>query len=215
MSAASRKAASESKLLALGIPVNAGLPLIEAEEEVTLRTHEEVLQRLVALWAVVGKAVLRNETKFTKYIVAHGLLPWLSEGERRFLIDEQSSERESMQFSWQMEALFFVAWCAGLVEAAEVPSEESSVAGILDLFPGPHELPERLRAAIHLRPKAEILARADLLYRLHWAVRNAQYTQTAPPAGVNGGVVQEWHRAVNWVTRYNDEDNWDHVGTDT
>lgn len=71
------------------------------------------------------------------------------------------------------------------------------------------------KSACHLRPKAEILARADLLYRLHWAVRNAQYPQTAPPVGVNGGVVQEWHRAVNWVIRYNDEDNWDHVGTDT
>lgn len=56
---------------------------------------------------------------------------------------------------------------------------------------------------------------ADLLYRLHWAVRDARLTGSSQPAGIEGGVIQEWHLAVNWMTRYDNEDNWDRVGTDT
>jgi hypothetical protein len=215
MSPQSRKISSESKLRALRVPINEHLPLIESEEETTLRSVEDVHRRLVALWAVVGKALLGTESRFARYIVEHQMEPWLSNVERQFILDSQPAKRDGIHFSWQLEALFFVAWCAGLVEADEVPTHESSVQSILDLFPQNDEPPDRLQAAIAIRPKSDILDRADLLYRLHWAVRNAQLTGSSGPSEVNGGVVQEWHRAVNWMVCYNEEDDWDQVGTDT
>jgi hypothetical protein len=140
---------------------------------------------------------------------------WLSNVEHKFLLNDRPSKRDGIHFSWQLETLFFLAWCAGLLACSEIPSEESSVRPILNLFPAGAEKPDRLRAAIHLREKSEILDRADLLYRLHWAVRNAEITESDAPKGIDGGVVQEWHRAVNWMIRYDAEDDWDQVGTDT
>lgn len=215
MSPEDRKATSESKLRALGVPINEHLPMIESEDEVELRLPDEVLRRLVALWSVVDKAFLRSESQSTTYIVTHRMQSWLSNVERPFLLDEKPTERDCIHFSWQLEALYFVAWCGGLLECSEVPNDESSVKSILDLFPVGAEQPDRLRAAIRLRDKAEVLDRADLLYRLHWAVRNAKLTGSSAPNGINGGVVQEWHRAVNWMIRYDSEDDWDQVGTDT
>ena len=214
MSPEDRKATSES-ILALGVPINEHLPMIESEDEVELRMPDEVLRRLVALWSVVDKAFLRSESQSPTYIVTHSMQSWLSNVERPFLIDEKPSERDYIHFSWQLEALYFVAWCAGMLECSEVPNDESSVKSILSLFPVGAEQPNRLRAAIRLRDKAEVLDRADLLCRLHWAVRNAKLTGSSPPNDLNGGVVQEWHRAVNWMIRYDSEDNWDQVGTDT
>ena len=210
-----RKSASESKLRSFRIPINEHLPLVESDDEISIRSSEEVLHRLVALWAVVGKAMLRDKSESFEYIGRHGLQSWLSERELRFILDSQPSERDYVQFSWRLEALFMVAWCAGLIDASDIPTKESSVESILPFFPNINELPDRLRGRLRIREKAEILDRADLLYRLHWAVRNAQLTGEAGPTGVNGGVVQEWHHAVNWMIRYNGEDNWDHVGTDT
>ena len=180
-----------------------------------LRSREEVLRRLIALWAVVDKAFLGSKSESTNYIVTHDMQPWLSSVERTFLLDEQPNKRDGIHFSWQLEALYFVAWCAGLLECNEVPDEESSVKSILDLFPAGAEQPDRLRAAIRRREKSEVLNRADLLYRLHWAVRNANLTGSGALKGIDGGVVQEWHRAVNWMIRYDSEDDWDQVGTDT
>lgn len=210
-----RKATSESKLRAFGIPVNEHLPLIETEEDTRIRSQEEVFRRLVALWAVVGKAYLGSESPFASYITEHTMQTYLSNQERAFLFTEEPPERDCIYFSWQLEAFFFIAWAAGLLEANDIPTTESSVGPILDLFPQENEAADCLRNAIHVRSKSEILDRADLLYRLHWAVRNAQLTGSVPPAGIKGGVVQEWHRAVNWMICYENEDDWDQVGTDT
>lgn len=77
------------------------------------------------------------------------------------------------------------------------------------------EPPDRLKESIRVRARSEVMMWADLLYRLHWAVRDARLTGSSQPAGIEGGVIQEWHLAVNWMTRYDNEDNWDRVGTDT
>ena len=215
MSPEARKAMSESKLRTLGVPVNDHLPTIESEDDVELRSPEDVLRRLVALWAVVGKALRGSKSRFADYVVTHEMQPWLSSVERSFLLSEQFTKRDGIHFSWQLEALYFLAWCAGLLDCGDVPSDESSVESILDLFPKELELPENLRAAIRVRGKSEILDRADLLYRLHWAVRDAQLTGSVGLKGINGGVVQEWHRAANWMIRYDGENDWDQVGTDT
>jgi len=215
MSPQDRKAISESKLRALGIPVNEHLPMIEAEHEVKLRSPNEVLRRLLSLWAVVDKAFLGPESNSANYIITHELQTYLSGVERKFLLDDNPSERDGIHFSWQLEALYFVAWCSGLLECSEVPKEESSVKSILNLFPVGSEKPDRLGAAIRLREKSEVLDRADLLYRLHWALRNARLTGSGALEGIDAGVVQEWHRAVNWMIHYDSEDDWDQVGTDT
>jgi Domain of unknown function (DUF4272) len=215
MSPRDRKAVSELKLRALGVPVNEHLPVIEAECDVEVRSQEEVLRRLVALWAVVDKAFLKSESETAVYISSNEMESWLSKLEREFLFDDKPNERDAIHFSWQLEALYFVAWCAGLLECSEVPKVESSVKPILDLFPNGAERPERLRGAIRLRSKREVLDRADILYRLHWAVRNGELNDSGAPDGIDSGVVQEWHRAVNWMTQYDSEDDWDQVGTDT
>jgi len=49
-----RKTASETLLHKRGIRINLQLPEIESNEEVQLRSAEQLLHRMVALWAVVG-----------------------------------------------------------------------------------------------------------------------------------------------------------------
>lgn len=210
-----RKQKSEAILKTRGVPVNAHLPLIESDDEVTLRSADELLHRLIALWAVVGLAFLRDNSHFRNYVTKRKYESWLSEQELKFLLSDARTEREYIQFTWKLECLYFLAWCAGLIGNIEIPENESSVESIMGLFPQDMEEPAVLQSAIKVRTKEEILAWADLLYRLHWAVRDAKLNSKNVPGKLNGGIVQEWHLAVNWMIRYGDEDNWDHVGTDT
>ena len=55
---------------------------------------------------------------------------------------------------------------------------------------------------------------ADLIYRMHWALRQAQIEGEAPPAGMVWDVVFERHYALNWLIGYMDQP-WDEVSTDT
>jgi hypothetical protein len=59
-----------------------------------------------------------------------------------------------------------------------------------------------------------ILNEVDLIYRYHWAVRQASLDGEFAPGGLDVGVVQERHHALNWLICYCDAD-WDDVGTDT
>ncbi len=82
-------------------------------------------------------------------------------------------------------------------------------------FPDIHESPWPWIQDPTLRPKSEILDASDLIYRLHWATRQAQVEGKPTPPGVDAEVVEEWYHAVNWLTNYGDERGWDHVETDT
>jgi hypothetical protein len=209
-----RKEGSEALLRRNAITVNPSLPLVEDENEVELRTSEEVKKRIVALWAVAGTAFLRDNF-FRQYMTENGLVRWLSTRERDYLLSDERTDQQHIHFSWQLEGLFFLGWCAGLVPELTLPAQESSVESFMHLFPQHGEDLQQLDRAIVLRSKSEILDWSDLLYRLHWAVRDSYVNDSPPPLAIRGGVVQEWHRAVNWMTKYDQEDDWDAVGTDT
>lgn len=215
MTPEARREANEKLLQEHGIPINPHLPMIEDAGATTLRTEEELWGRLVALWGVVGAAMLRQNAFFKEYFSPLARRTLLTADEATFLFDDAPQEEDRIRFSWRLEAMMFLAWCAGLVDDPGMPAAPSSAEAILPLYP--HDLGDAvmLREAIRVRPKEEILDWADRLYRLHWAVRDAHLNRREPPAGLNPGVVLEWHHAVNWMTRYGGEDDWDAVGTDT
>lgn len=215
MNSEQRKTASETLLHKRGIRLNLGLPEIETNEEVRLRSGEEVLRRLIALWALTGTAAEPASMRFRDYVLHHDIASWLSAAERAFVLADVRTEQDCLQFSWKRECLFFLAWSAGLVKRIDIPSGPSDLETILQLFPQGTEAPAALQAALQIRSKNLIMDWADLLYRLHWAVRHAALIGKENPASLDGGVVREWHQAVNWMTGYEEEDDWDRVQTDT
>ena len=206
-----RKSASEARIRALDIPINENLRLLAADDEVQLRSPEDVLQRMIALWAVVGTAMVPGNRHFHRYIVGNRYQPWLSTRESRFLLKENPGEAQRILYSWQLEPLYFIAWCAGLIEHVGIPQGPSSLKDIVGLFPKDMTPPDRLKDAIRIRPVAEIMDQVDLVYRLDWGVRHVQPTGDGTAPALNAGVLQEWHRAANWMIRHKGQDDWDHI----
>lgn len=215
MTPETRRANSEALLRARGIAVNAQLPMIEGEDTIVLRSEDALWRRLVALWGVVGAATLGKNAYFRDYLSVGERRAWLSDDEAAFVFADAPPQDDVIRFSWRLEAMVFLAWCGGLVESLPLPRQASGVDTILPLYP--HDLGDAtmLREALRLRGKAEILDWADLLYRLHWAVRDAQLNGREPPAGLNPGMVLEWHHAANWMIGYESQDDWDAVSTET
>lgn len=215
MSPEQRKQASELQLHKRGIRINVQLHVIESDEEVTLRSSAEVLQRLIALWAVSSAAVARDCAHFRDYLATHQMTSYLSKQEQAFMFSAEATEEQFQQFSARQESLYFLAWSAGLTEKIAVNAAPSNLKNILKLFPQEAEAPSKLSSAIRLRRKDVIMDYSDLLYRLHWEVRHSQLTGRPCPASVNADTVREWHQAVNWICQYEDENNWDLVSTET
>ena len=215
MSPEQRKEASELQLHKRGIRINVQLHVIESDEEVSLRSKDEVFQRLIVLWAVCSAALARDCRQIRTYLELHQLTSFLSAQEQEFLFDAAPTDEQFKLFSARQESLYFLAWCAGLTEKISVSATPSNLKNVLKLFPYELEAPTKLADVLCLRRKDVIMDHSDLLYRLHWEVRHSQLTGRPCPASINADTVREWHRAVNWMCQYEEENNWDLVSTET
>jgi len=212
-----RKARIDALIAEKGIKVPRHLPPLVSEPELHLRTAAEVAGRALALLVVAVRAeTLVNEENAISGSELRGRTPlafdYLTPKEEAFFAQEAPPENEAVQFAWRYECLAVLEWALGLVDPLPFPVDicdvPLTVRTLLDA-----DAAELLRHAA-LRPASEILDALDLHYRLHWAVRQAQVTESAPPAGLEGGVIQERHYALNWLVRF-EEAHWDEVDTPT
>lgn len=207
-----RKARSEEILRGEGVPILPSLPVIEAEEEVTTPDTVAVTERALALGLVALKGEGLPQEIALKILVDFQIDPHLSPAESAFILNPNPSEYDRTQFVWRYEAYWVLLWALGFVETLERPDAicdcGTAVMFMRDLGP------EGFRENAMLRPKEEIFDAADLIYRYHWAVRNARLKGEPSPAGLEPGVVQERHYALNWLIGEADQP-WDDVGTST
>ena len=119
-----------------------------------------------------------------------------------------------MVLTWRIEALFVLAWAVRLVKTLPFPTRQVENQRLIDKFPSFNKSPRPFIDTLKLRPKSTIMDKSDLIYRLHWATRQAEIDGQSPPGGLDPEIIYEWHYAINWITKYGDAD-WDDVTTDT
>jgi hypothetical protein len=209
-----RKAKTEALLQAKGIPFLPSLPCVESEEETELRSAEDVGVRIACLYCVCGSAFEPGDKVFKDYLRRHDLWKHLTPAESVFLTQNAPDRQAIIKFTWRCEALFMLMWSARLFDALPLPYKETDTGDLVSKFPEVDQSPWPFVRGLQLRGKPEILDASDLIYRLHWATRNAQVHGEPAPGGLLPGVIQEWHHAINWITTYENEE-WDAVSTDT
>ena len=206
-----RKRRSEALLSQRGIPFFDHLPVIETQDEVDLRSGEEVMRRAMCLFAVSHAAIV-NCTDFASELLARWeVKEALSPMERSFLQADPLPEKERVQFSWRCEAMIPLMWATRLFDEMPFPDDCFDFEFLAEYW---LTVPAGFWRNVGLRSTSEILDEADVIYRLHWAAREADLNGDAMPARLDFGVVRERHHALNWLIGYADA-QWDDVSTDT
>ena len=212
-----RKARSLEELARMGVVSLPSLPPTVSEHEVLLRTPDEVARRALALLVVALRAesidrgdpwpVPEMRKRFPEGFAA------LSGREKLFLVNDAPDRQAVIDGTWRYEALALLLWALGLVDELTPPvgaCDPRVLAEAATAVPG-----DALVANARLRAVSVILDAADLHYRLHWAVRQAeQIDEREPPGGLTSGVVAERRYALNWLVRHQDAE-WDRVQTPT
>jgi hypothetical protein len=207
-----RKARSIAILRREGVPYIEHLPLIEGEDEITRRPDEDVAIRALALSVVAVKAESLDQALMEELIARFRLAGAFTLEEQAFIANPQPSTRERNKFGWRYECLWVLLWALGFAEKLGRPDhimDASQGVGIIKRLGR-----DGFLAQARLRPAAELLDAADLIYRYDWAVVNARLKRRSPPAGLNPDVVVEWHYALNWLIGYRGQE-WDEVSTGT
>jgi hypothetical protein len=210
--AEARKARSILELEAAGVQVLPSLPPIETEAASLRRTEEEVAKRMIALAIVAVKGETGDHVMGQALIEQFGATAFLSPAEARFMADPSPSDHDRIQFTWRYEGVWVLLWALGLIDDPGPPSDIADVPRLASIL---RDLgTEGVLAQARLRPQAELLDAADLIYRQHWAVRQAGLDGAPAPTGLDPSVVIERHYTLNWLIGYMGQ-AWDEISTDT
>jgi hypothetical protein len=207
-----RKLRSETILRAEGVPFLDALPVVETTAEALKRSKEEVALRALCLLLVAEKGAGLEDEVVERILKSYELRPHLTPKELAFVLDSSPSQHERLQFAWRYEAASTLLWALGFVAQLGKPVQPCDVEFAVGTMSG--TTTSQFIKHSELRPLADILDQVDLVYRYHWAVRNARIKGQQIPADLDPSVTEERHYALNWLIGYL-EQAWDDVSTDT
>ena len=208
-----RKRRSEAILLKEDVPFIDHLPVVESEEDIQLRSLEQVAWRAMALNVVAARAEGLGRARFLSIVEQYDLKSAFTPDEQQFVFDDEPSEHARIQFVWRYEAYWTLLWALSYIDELGRPAHNCNVELAVQLLVD--RSPAQFIKESTLRTANEILDATDLIYRYHWACVDARLNGRTAPAGLDEGVVMERHHALNWLTGYMDNEDWDDVSTDT
>ena len=209
-----RRKQTEKYLKSLNIPFIDHLPLIEEESEVKIRTAQEIAERiLVLVYLAYVSEVVDERENVIDFLKTNSLWDKVSPDEKELFQKEELTDQETANISWRSEGVWLLLWTINKVEKLDLPTEQVEIPEIVSRLPEFLTDPTEFIKNANVRPTTEILDASDLIYRLHWATRNADLNNQPMPANLDLSIIMERHYAINWVTFYADE--WDEISTDT
>jgi hypothetical protein len=206
-----RRLRSEQLLRERGVPTLESLGAIESEDEVAIRAPREVAERAIVLFVVATGAAEFEPDWAIRFLHARGLWDAATPNEQAFLVSLYPDSEDRFALIWRYEAVWVLLWALGYVDTLEFPEDVCDAPRAADVILGTPVDDFVVRAT--LRPAAQILDEADLIYRCHWATFEAR-GQEDVPGNMDPDVVIERHHALNWLIGYANRP-WDDVPTDT
>ena len=213
MTAHERKEKTETYLKELHIPFNFGLPPIEEESDSTIRSGTDIAKRIFVLVYLGVYSEDGDKNEIVGFFKSEELWDSVTEDEKKLLSEKKLTEKDSINISWRSEGIYLLLWAIYKIDNLGLPIDQCNIGEMLELLPNAFESTKDFIKNATVRPTAEILDKSDLIYRLHWAAREADSKDEDIPGDIDTGIIQEWHYAINWITYY--DENWDDILTDT
>ncbi len=213
-----RRLRSEGYCKSRYIPVyqNPNALFVEAEEKVTLRTTDEVVDRAIALCYLELKSEEADTKMLTDFEKRYDVMAKLAIAEKLFALATNPTKQQMIDANWRAESFHVMLWALGYIDNLDYPNKVCIVAeDVKHLF---SKTEAEFRTKAKLRTKAEILDQADFILRLHWACVEEDQHPVARPSKemleLDRSVIYERHYSLNWLINYLNQD-WDDVTTDT
>ena len=159
-----------------------------------------------------------------------GLWDDVTTAESEFLLSDSPTQQQRLQGQWRAEALVPLLWGLRLIPEMAAPQGICDVELLRSVLPPLYGPTAEFISSAELRGDAEIYEAYEVIYQIHWQIRDALFRhqptspgklprmphpEPDPPAeSYNAAVVQERHHAFNWLIGYRKQE-WDRITTDT
>lgn len=209
----SRKIETNKYLESKGIPICEHLPLVENSQEVILRKPSEIATRIMILTGIIDTAFDEDRKEIVSWLKDTNLWKDVSKSEKEYLTKKSLTKEDKIASSWRTEAVNVLFWSLGMVDKLNEPIKECDLTKAHEGTKEKYGSLDNFIKQSEIRSTEEILDQIDLIYRIHWAVRDAILNNRPYPNGYDPSIVYERHYALNWITCY--QEDWDDITTDT
>jgi hypothetical protein len=207
-----RKKRSIEILKAEDVPYIKHLRALPDEDEITLRSVEEVAKRAIVLNLIARLADGESQAWFKQKVEQYQVQDTLTEQENVFVEDANPPEYITILFSQRLEAFWTLAWVLQFHDLLWRPDRFCNAQHAHEILD--ERSLEQFLLEAKLRDKSEIMDTLDLHFRYHWSVTDAELYGKKAPKRLETDVVFQRHYALNWLVQL-DEQDWDEVSTDT
>ena len=219
-----RKTRTEQFLRSNNIAINPNLPEIVSEENVRIKTPEEIVRRAVTAFVAVqiaidickGESVRESARFFTAVLERFGLENELTADEKEYFAladsDFSISKEKALDFQWRVEMCMPLFWACGFVgNDSDLFSAMIDTRDLIWLINGCKDFGE-LMSHVKMRTVSDILDNADAAFRMDWACVEARLRNDNSISGaLDHDVVVEQHKGFNWLIGAYDAEDWDNV----
>jgi len=183
------------------------------EPEDEFRSAAAVARRCLVLCSVVAASHDEDRTKILSWLKSEGLWDDTSPKERSFLQSKKPTNKQLINASWRVEALYLLLWALRLIPSLDVGKTPYEQFRLTELLPFMGPTSEFINNS-ELRREDEIYELNEKIYEAHWAVRDARINSKSSPKDIDPDVIMERHYGINWLMGYCGQ-SWDNVTTDT
>jgi hypothetical protein len=209
-----RRARSEQICTSRNIPIykNPDSLFVDSDEQVNIRTQDEVINRALALMYIGLKSEGLEKEHLDGVDAEFKITPYLSPIEKAYINASNPTQQQTVNANWRYEGLHVILWALGYIDQLIYPDQMCNVGEDVRII---YELRnEGFSQNARLKTKSEILDEADLILRYNWACVSARVKGEEAPSNLNPSIVVERHHALNWLI-CQDNEEWDDVMTNT
>ena len=187
-----------------GIAVAEKLITFWEDEEVALKTKEEICMRAMACFFVIqiacdiGNGAYEESMEyFAPVIDKFGVTEAMNSKEKRIL-DGTYSMQDAIDMDWAYEAYWALCWCLGLVDDIRDAGNVCDCEKAIEIAKSCDSVEDLVQKS-KLRSKEEILDMLDLYVRYNWAINEEKVNPEASTGDLDGSIVIERRRGLEWV----------------
>lgn len=187
--------------------------------EVAFRSPYEVGCRLLIFYGLAYSVHhLKDRPKVVDWFKREGLWEHVSPNEQSFLNNPKPEERELQDLSWHLEGALTLGWVLGLVDSLhDVDRDETGeeMQAFTDAIPELGAPVKEFLTGLSYRNLEEVYDENLVNELVTSFFRDMYFSGAKDQTVINRMASYERHRALNWVRRFSEEEDWDDTDTST
>lgn len=194
------------------------LPYLEFSEQ-NFATPYDAGCRMIILYAVAYAATNIDDCEAIKnWLIREGLWKHVSPKECKLFEGEVNDEQQLIDFSWQVECAYILAWALNLIKVTPSPAEplnEQQLDVFMGSVPALGDQLDVFLCGLRYRNTAEIYDE-NLFHELATTYfRDLLFTGNTDTSDIDRNISFLRHQTLNWVRRFMNITEWDETDTST